>query len=52
MAAPDLLTIEPLLDGLGYDPDLACRHLAQADPALGGLIARVGQFTMRPTPEP
>jgi len=50
MAAPDLLTIEPRLDGLGYDPDLACRHLTQVDPALGNLIARAGQFTMRPTP--
>jgi len=50
MAAPDLLTIEPRLDGLGYDPDLACRHLVQVDPALGDLIARAGQFTMRPTP--
>lgn len=50
MAAPDLLPIEPRLDGLGYDPDLACRHLAQVDPALGDLIARAGQFTMRPTP--
>ncbi|MGZ8392958.1 MAG: DNA-3-methyladenine glycosylase family protein, partial [Gemmatimonadales bacterium] len=50
MAAPDLLTTEPRLDGLAYDPDLACRHLAQADPGLGGLISRVGPFTMRPTP--
>ncbi|MEA2722881.1 MAG: DNA-3-methyladenine glycosylase [Gemmatimonadales bacterium] len=50
MAAPHLLTIEPRRDGLGYNPDLACRHLAQVDPALGELIARVGQFTMRPTP--
>ena len=37
-------------DGLGYDPDAACRHLAEVDPALGGLIARVGEFTMRPEP--
>ncbi|MEO8088892.1 MAG: DNA-3-methyladenine glycosylase [Gemmatimonadales bacterium] len=50
MAAPDLRTFEPRLDGLGFDPDLACRHLTQVDPAMGELIARVGQFTMRPTP--
>jgi DNA-3-methyladenine glycosylase II len=37
-------------DGLSYDPELACRHLSEADPRLGELIARVGEFTMRPTP--
>ena len=36
--------------GLGYDPDLACRHLSAADPWLGQLIARAGPFTMRPPP--
>jgi DNA-3-methyladenine glycosylase II len=36
--------------GLSYDPDLARRHLAQADPVMGGLIARVGEFTLRPQP--
>jgi DNA-3-methyladenine glycosylase II len=35
-------------DGLEYDPDVACRHLARVDPQLGDLIARVGEFTMRP----
>lgn len=35
---------------LGYDPDLACRHLSAADPRLGQLIARAGPFTMRPPP--
>jgi DNA-3-methyladenine glycosylase II len=35
-------------DGLEYDPDVARRHLTQADPKLGDLIARVGEFTMRP----
>jgi len=50
MAAPDLLAIGPRADGLGFDPDAACRHLAEADPAMGELIARVGQFTMRPEP--
>jgi DNA-3-methyladenine glycosylase II len=37
-------------DGLGYDPELACRHLCGVDPALDTLIARVGAFTMRPVP--
>jgi 3-methyladenine DNA glycosylase/8-oxoguanine DNA glycosylase len=50
MAAPDLVTVEPRLDGLGFDPDLACQHLVEADPALGRLIAQVGAFTMRPAP--
>jgi 3-methyladenine DNA glycosylase/8-oxoguanine DNA glycosylase len=36
--------------GLAYDPDVACRHLAAADPRLGALIARAGAFTMRPEP--
>jgi DNA-3-methyladenine glycosylase II len=36
--------------GLAYDPELACRHLAQADPRLGALISRAGAFTMRPVP--
>src|SRR5262245_52496559 len=36
--------------GLGYDPELACRHLAESDPRLGQLIARAGPFTMRPPP--
>jgi DNA-3-methyladenine glycosylase II len=35
-------------DGLEYDPDVARQHLTQADPQLGNLIARVGEFTMRP----
>ncbi|HJR16711.1 MAG TPA: hypothetical protein VJ808_07640, partial [Gemmatimonadales bacterium] len=37
-------------DGLGYDPEVACRHLAETDPIMGALIARVGQFSMRPEP--
>jgi len=36
--------------GLTYDPELACRHLSEADPRLGELIARAGAFTMRPEP--
>ena len=35
---------------LAYDPELACRHLTDADPRLGELIARAGPFTMRPEP--
>ena len=38
------------LHGLTYDPELACRHLAEADPRLGALMARAGAFTMRPEP--
>ena len=37
-------------DGLGYDPELACYYLAQADPKLGNLMQRAGPFTMRPQP--
>jgi DNA-3-methyladenine glycosylase II len=40
----------PRQDGLGYDPELACRHLSEADPRLADLILRVGAFTMRPAP--
>ena len=36
--------------GLGYDPMLACRHLHEADPVLGGLMERVGGCTLRPEP--
>lgn len=35
-------------DGLEYDPEVARRHLTQADPQLGDLITRVGEFTMQP----
>jgi 3-methyladenine DNA glycosylase/8-oxoguanine DNA glycosylase len=34
--------------GLGYDPEVACRHLAAADPVLGSLIGRVGGFGLKP----
>lgn len=47
-AAISLTTTRP--DGLLYDPDLACRHLAQADPRLGELMGRAGEFSMRPQP--
>jgi 3-methyladenine DNA glycosylase/8-oxoguanine DNA glycosylase len=50
MASPVLLTISPRADGLGFDPEVACRHLAEADPRLGDLIDRVGCFSMRPQP--
>jgi 3-methyladenine DNA glycosylase/8-oxoguanine DNA glycosylase len=36
--------------GLDYDPETACRHLTGADPVLGALIARVGEFGLRPVP--
>jgi 3-methyladenine DNA glycosylase/8-oxoguanine DNA glycosylase len=36
--------------GLDYDPALACRHLAETDPTLGELIARVGAYRLRPQP--
>ncbi len=38
------------MSGLDYDPALACRHLAESDPTLGELIARVGAFGLRPQP--
>src|SRR5919112_1125150 len=44
------MPVTTLRPGLGYDPELACRHLCQADPRLGELIARAGPFTMRPPP--
>jgi 3-methyladenine DNA glycosylase/8-oxoguanine DNA glycosylase len=34
--------------GLAYDPVLACRHLTDADPVLGRLIGRVGEFGLVP----
>ncbi|MGH7580747.1 MAG: DNA-3-methyladenine glycosylase family protein [Gemmatimonadales bacterium] len=40
----------PVASGLDYDPVLACRHLAESDPTLGELIARVGAFDLRPRP--
>jgi 3-methyladenine DNA glycosylase/8-oxoguanine DNA glycosylase len=45
------MTARPLAtSGLDYDPSLACRHLADSDPQLGALIARVGTFDLRPRP--
>lgn len=40
----------PLPHGLCFEPDIACSHLAAADPKLGELISRVGAFTLRPQP--
>jgi 3-methyladenine DNA glycosylase/8-oxoguanine DNA glycosylase len=34
--------------GLDYDPELACRHLRDAEPRLHELISRAGPFTLRP----
>lgn len=39
-----------LLNGLDYDPVVACAHLTGADPALGQLIVRAGAFQLRPEP--
>jgi 3-methyladenine DNA glycosylase/8-oxoguanine DNA glycosylase len=50
MASPALSVAGPRYDGLSYDPEVACRHLAEADPHLRDLMARVGPFTMRPEP--
>jgi DNA-3-methyladenine glycosylase II len=50
MALPAIVSPLPRSDGLGYDPDIACRHLADADPRLGELMAQAGPFTMRPQP--
>lgn len=49
MASP-LLVTPARLTGLSFDPEAACRHLAAADSELGDLIAKVGCFTMRPSP--
>src|SRR2546423_1112427 len=46
--ASTLLPRQRRSDGLEYDPAVACRYLAQADPQLGDLIARVGEFAMHP----
>lgn len=35
---------------MSFDAEHACGHLSLADPRLGGLICRVGAFTMRPQP--
>ena len=50
MRSTDRLSLPLRPDGLGYDPDVACRHLAESDAVLGSLIGRVGDFTMRPAP--
>jgi DNA-3-methyladenine glycosylase II len=42
--------IQTRSDGLGFDPELACRHLAETDRRLGDLMRRVGPFTLRPEP--
>jgi DNA-3-methyladenine glycosylase II len=50
MASPALSPVARRLDGLGYDPEVARHHLAAADPVMAGLMARVGDFTLRPVP--
>jgi 3-methyladenine DNA glycosylase/8-oxoguanine DNA glycosylase len=50
MASPVVMASNTRADGLGYDPIVACRRLSEADPDLGALIERVGEFTMRPSP--
>jgi 3-methyladenine DNA glycosylase/8-oxoguanine DNA glycosylase len=47
----EAMTARPLAaTGLKYDPALACLHLTEADPTLGELIARVGDFGLRTQP--
>jgi 3-methyladenine DNA glycosylase/8-oxoguanine DNA glycosylase len=50
MASPAVAMTPTRQDGLGYDPDSACRHLSAADAQLGDLIGRVGGFRLRPEP--
>jgi 3-methyladenine DNA glycosylase/8-oxoguanine DNA glycosylase len=50
MASPAFSSIVRRPDGLTYDPELACRHVAQADPVMAGLMVRVGELTLRPAP--
>src|SRR3954465_6559583 len=50
MASTAPLAIPRRTDGLEYDPQIACPFSSEADPRLGDLIARVGEFTMRPPP--
>jgi 3-methyladenine DNA glycosylase/8-oxoguanine DNA glycosylase len=48
MTSTLLLPRQRRSDGLEYEPDVACRHLTQADPRLAELIAQVGEFGLRP----
>lgn len=50
MASPAATLRPSRPDGLGYDPAIASRHLAQADLRLAELMERAGPFTMRPVP--
>ena len=50
MVSPAPTLTFPRPDGLAYDPEMACRYLAEADPRLGELMERAGPFTMRPMP--
>ncbi|HEX7335874.1 MAG TPA: DNA-3-methyladenine glycosylase [Gemmatimonadales bacterium] len=50
MTSPAITLSPARADGLGYDPEVARRHLIDADADLGALIERAGEFTMRPSP--
>jgi DNA-3-methyladenine glycosylase II len=50
MTSTAIPTVPHRAHGLTYDPELARRHLIQADPRLADLIARAGEFTLRPEP--
>jgi 3-methyladenine DNA glycosylase/8-oxoguanine DNA glycosylase len=50
MAIPALLPPVRRPDGLSYNPDIARCHVAEADPVMAGLMARAGEFTLRPLP--
>lgn len=45
-----MTALPAVMPRLDYDPILACRYLAEADPLLGALIARVGPYGLRPRP--
>src|SRR5438874_9327682 len=40
----------PRAPGLDYHPEVACRHLSDADSRLGELIERAGPFRLEPEP--
>ena len=45
-----MTTLAPAPTGLLYDPLVATLHLKNADPVLGELIDRAGEYTLRPPP--
>jgi DNA-3-methyladenine glycosylase II len=50
MTSPAPASLSRRADGLSYDPEVARQYLSEVDPPLGELIARVGEFTLRPPP--